>query len=348
MSTPTKRAGRAKRRRMKLKIGDRELANRIIVGPMAGISNQSFRCIMKQFGAALSVSEMISDKAIHYKNKKTLKMCEVLEEERPMALQLFGYDIDTMVEGAAYMDQKTDCDIIDINMGCPVRKVVRNNGGSALMREPQHAYELVRAMKESVRKPLTVKLRAGWDLDSINVVEMAQLMEKAGADAVTIHPRVKTQFYSGKADWNLIREVKEAISIPVIGNGDIRSVDDLIAMEQLCRCDGFMVARGCLGNPWLIRQLGEYDERGIRLDPPTPQERIDQCLAHARRLCELKGERPAIKEMRGHACWYIDGLPKANRVKAKINFMNTMEQLETIMAEYLKAMADDDYSYFEN
>ncbi len=332
---------------MKLRIGDKELANRIIVGPMAGISNQSFRCIMKRFGAGLSVSEMISDKAIFYKNKKTLKMCEVTAEERPMALQLFGYDIDTMVEAAVYMDKKTDCDIIDLNMGCPVRKVVRNNGGSALMKEPEHAYELVKAIKQAISKPLTVKIRAGWDSDSINAVEMAVLMDKAGADAVAIHPRVRTQFYSGKADWNLIRDVKAAVSIPVIGNGDIRSVDDMLAMEELTGCDGFMVARGCLGNPWLISQLVQYDEYGIRTEKPTAQERIDQCLEHARRLIELKGERPAIKEMRGHACWYIDGLPKANKVKAQINFMSTMEQLNTIMSEYLKAMETEDYSYFE-
>ncbi|MCR5068114.1 MAG: tRNA dihydrouridine synthase DusB [Erysipelotrichaceae bacterium] len=333
---------------MKLQIGGKQLANRIIVGPMAGISNQSFRCIMKQFGAGLSVSEMISDKAIYYKNKKTLKMCEVAEEEKPMALQLFGYDIDTMVMAAQYMDQKTDCDIIDLNMGCPVRKVVRNNGGSALMKQPQHAYELVRAMKESTNKPLTVKLRAGWDADSVNVMEMAVLMEKAGADALTIHPRVRTQFYSGKADWQLIRQVVEAVHIPVIGNGDIRSVDDMLRMEEQTGCAGFMVARGCLGNPWLIRQLVEYDETGRRIEPPTPQERIAQCLLHAERLCELKGERAGIKEMRGHACWYIDGLPKANRVKARINFMSTMADLRMIMAEYLKALASEDYSYFEN
>ncbi len=333
---------------MKLRIGDKELANRIIVGPMAGISNQSFRCIMKRFGAGLSVSEMISDKAIYYKNKKTLKMCEVSTEEKPMALQLFGYDIDTMVEAAVYMDTKTDCDIIDINMGCPVRKVVRNNGGSALMKETEHAYELVKAIKQAISKPLTVKLRAGWDSDSINAVEMAVLMDKAGADAVAIHPRVRTQFYSGKADWNLIRDVKATVSIPVIGNGDIRSIDDMLAMEQLTGCDGFMVARGCLGNPWLISQLVQFDETGIRTEKPTAQERIDQCLEHARRLIELKGEKAAIKEMRGHACWYIDGLPKANKVKAQINFMSTMEQLQTIMSEYLKAMDSEDYSYFEN
>ena len=331
---------------MKLKIGERELANRIIVGPMAGISNQSFRCIMKKFGAGLTVSEMISDKAIFYKNKKTFKMCEVSEEERPMALQLFGYDIDTMVQAAVYMDSQTDCDIIDINMGCPVRKVVRNNGGSALMKEPQHAYEMVKAIREAIHKPLTVKLRSGWDPESINVVEMAVLMEKAGADAVAIHPRDRTQFYSGRANWDLIRQVVEAVSIPVIGNGDIRSIDDMVRMEEQTGCAGFMVARGCLGNPWLIRQLVEYDESGTRLESPSAQERIAQCLKHAEQLCQLKGERTGIKEMRGHACWYIDGLPRANRVKARINFITTLDQLKQIMEEYLKALASEDFSYF--
>ncbi len=333
---------------MELKIGDVTLENQIIVGPMAGISNQSFRSVMKEFGAGLVVSEMISDKAIYYQSRKTFRMCEIGEDEHPMALQLFGCDIDTMVHGAKYFDEQTSCDIIDINMGCPVRKVVANNGGSALMKDPQHAYEIVKAIKENVRKPVTVKLRAGWDLEHVNVVEMAVMMQKAGADGLTIHPRTRTQFYEGHSNWDLIRQVKEAVrDIPVIGNGDIKKVEDMIEMEKQTGCDGFMVARGCLGNPWLIRQMVHYQQTGEVLEDPSCQEKMDQCLYHADKLIALKGEKNAIKEMRGHACWYLNGMAKANKVKAKINHIDTRAQLDEIIAEYLKALETEDFSYFE-
>jgi len=334
---------------MKLKIKDLELENRVIVGPMAGVSNQSFRKVMKEFGAGLIVSEMISDKAIYYNNKKTIKMCQVSEEEKPMALQLFGYDIDTMVSSAVYMDKYTNCDVIDINMGCPVNKVVKNNGGSALMKEPEHACELIQAIKEKVDKPVTVKLRAGWDNLHINVVEMSTMLEKAGVDMITVHPRTRTEFYAGHSNWDLIRQVKEAChNVPIIGNGDIRKLEDMIEMEKQTNCDGFMVSRGCLGNPWLISQMIHYDQTKEILEKPDYNERINQCLKHGLKLVELKGERSAIKEMRGHACWYIDGLPKANKAKAMINFMDTKEQFVEILEQFRNAITRDDFTYFEN
>lgn len=329
-----------------LKIGNVLLDNRIIVGPMAGISNESFRAIAKRFGAALIYSEMISDKAIVFKNKKTLKMTQVLEEERPLTLQLFGSDVDSMVQAAQFLDKNTTCDIIDINMGCPVRKVVNNGAGSALMRNPDQSKELVKAIVDAVDKPVTVKMRSGWDEENINVVEMAEKMQQAGVAAVAIHPRTRTQFYSGHSDWSLIREVKERLSIPVIGNGDLKTVDDIRKMEEETGCDFFMLARGTLGNPWLVAQAVAYDKYNEIVELPDYNQRIEQCLQHAYSLLELKGERTAVREMRGHACWYITTLPNANRCKAKINTMSTIKELETIMLEYKNAIEQNDFVYF--
>lgn len=329
-----------------LKIGNVVLANRIIVGPMAGISNSSFRTVIKEFGASLIYSEMVSDKAICFKNKKTLKMCAVDQEERPLTLQLFGHDIDTMVKAAVYLDKETACDIIDINMGCPVTKVCKSKAGCALMQMPEHAYQLVKAIVENVKKPVTVKLRAGWSHQSINVVEMALLMEKAGVSAIAVHPRTRSDYYSGLSNWDLIRQVKEVVTVPVIGNGDIRTVQDYIEMRKKTNCDFVMVARGCLGNPWLIKQLVQYDKTGEITEEPNYVEKIEQCLYHARELVKLKGEKNGIKAMRGHACWYINGLTNANRVKAKITKMNKYEDLKEIMEKYMYALEKGDYSAF--
>lgn len=327
-------------------IGNVRLNNHVIVGPMAGISNIGFRTMIKSFDPGLIVSEMISDKAITYQNKRTVIMTDIAENEHPVALQLFGHDVDSMVTAAKFFDEKTDCDIIDINMGCPVPKIVNNNSGSALMKSPEYARELLTEIVRNVRKPVTVKVRAGWDQNHINVVDFVKAIEKSGISAVCVHPRTRTQYYSGKADWDLIRQVKENVSLPVIGNGDIKSVDDMLAMKRQTNCDRFMVARGTLGNPWLIQQLVHYEETGERLDNPSHEEKIAQCMVHARKLVELKGELNGIKEMRGHACWYINGMPNNNKVKARLNHITKYIQLETIMNEYLRAMNNEDYSFF--
>ncbi len=330
----------------RFEIGDVVLSNHVIVGPMAGISNLGFRTMIKQFDPGLIVSEMISDKAIVFKNKKTIRMTVIDEIEHPMALQLFGHDIDSMVEAARFFDEQTDCDIIDVNMGCPVPKIVNNNSGSALMRSSEYAVELLTEIVRNVRKPVTVKVRAGWDAQHINVVDFVRKIQKSSISAVCVHPRTRTQYYSGKSDWDLIRQVKEIAEIPVIGNGDIKSVDDMIRMKQQTNCDRFMISRGCLGNPWLIQQLVHYEQTGEILQDPTAEERIDQCLLHARKLIDLKGEINGIKEMRGHACWYINGLPNNNKVKDRINVMNTYRDLKGIMDQYLEAIRTDDYSRF--
>ena len=330
----------------KFEIGSVELHNHVIVGPMAGISNIGFRSMIKQFDPALVVSEMISDKAITYQNKRTVIMTDIDPEEHPVALQLFGHDIDSMVTAARFFDEQTDCDIIDINMGCPVPKIVNNNSGSALMRSPEYARELLTEIVRNVRKPVTVKMRSGWDQQHINAVDFARRISVTGISAVCVHPRTRTMYYSGKADWDIIRQVKEAVDIPVIGNGDIRSVDDMVAMKRQTGCDAFMVSRGCLGNPWLIQQLVHFEETGERLEDPDAEEKIRQCMVHARKLVDLKGELNGIKEMRGHACWYITGMPNNNKVKAKLNHIVSYDELDMIMSEYLRAQKNDDYSFF--
>ncbi len=329
------------------RIRDVILDNRIIVGPMAGVSNQGFREMIREFNPGLIYSEMVSDKAITFKNRKTAMMTVVGEDEPPVTMQLFGHEIESMTQAARYLDTMTNCTFIDINMGCPVPKVANNGSGSALMKDPEYAAELVKAIVDSVNKPVTVKIRSGWDDSSINVVEMSQLLEKSGIRALCVHPRTRTQFYSGHSDWSLIKAVKEKLSIPVIGNGDIKTVEDMIRMKEETGCDAFMVSRGCLGNPWLIQQLVHYEKTGEIIEGPTPEERLLQCLYHAQRLINLKGERIAIKEMRGHACWYINGLPNNNRVKALINNITRYEQLDYIMNSYREALKAEDYRFLD-
>lgn len=316
------------------KIGNVEIKNEVIMAPMAGITNLAFRKIVKEFGAGLVYSEMVSDKAICYGNEKTLDMLKVDESEHPVSIQLFGGEVETMVKAAKFIDQHSNCDIIDINMGCPVNKVLKAEAGSKLLLYPDKIYEIVKGIVDNVSKPVTVKIRSGFDKEHINAVEIAKLIEKAGASAIAIHGRTRSQMYEGKADWSIIADVKAAVKIPVIGNGDIKSVDDAKRMLAQTNVDAVMIGRAALGNPWLIKQVVESLKTGEEILEPTYQEKIAQCLAHAKKLMEIEPEKVAMFQMRGHAPWYIKGLKSSARVKNELSKIDTYEQLETILAEY--------------
>lgn len=317
-----------------MKIGNIEIQNRIIMAPMAGITNVAFRKIIKEFGAGLVVSEMVSDKALCYGNQKTIEMLNVDENEHPISIQIFGGDIESMVTAAKFVDEHSNCDIIDINMGCPVHKVLKAHAGSYLLQYPQLVYDIVKNVVEAVHKPVTVKIRIGYDFDSINCVEIAKLIEKAGASAITVHGRTRSQMYEGHANWEYIKQVKEAVSIPVIGNGDVKTPMDAKRMLEETGCDAIMVGRAALGNPWVIKQMVEYVENDILLDEPTVDEKIDQCLSHAKRLLVIEGEKSAIRQMRGHAPWYIKGLKSASQIKNHLSKIDTYQQLEDILEGY--------------
>ena len=312
-----------------LKIADIELKNNVIVGPMAGITNQAFRSLALELQAGLVYSEMVSDKAINYRNKKTMEMLAIADDEHPISMQLFGSEIDSMVKAAIYLDTNTACDIIDINMGCPVPKVTTTGSGSALMKDLDHIYALVSAIVKAVHKPVTVKIRSGINSHLINAVEVALKCEMAGAAAIAVHPRTKIQLYNGKADWNVIRQVKEQVNIPVIGNGDIRTRDDAKSMLELTKCDAIMLARGVLGNPWLISEI--VNDENIVI---TNDQKLDMIIEHTKRLVRLKNEKVAIREMRGQAGWYLNGLPYNNKTKLALSSINSIEEITDIINDY--------------
>ena len=330
-----------------MKIGNVEIENPVVIAPMAGITNPAFRQICKQFKAGLVYTEMVSDKAICFENKKKLGMTEVLEDEHPLTMQIFGHDIDSMVQAAKFLDTRTDCDIIDVNMGCPVNKIVKSNAGSALMRDEEYAAELMHEIIKHVKKPVTVKMRIGWDSESKNCVSLAKKLESAGVSAIALHGRTKTQMYEGKADWSYIKKVKEAVQIPVIGNGDVRSVEDMIAMLEETGCDMVMIGRGVLGDPWLIQRCVHYLETGEIIQDTGVEEKFDLAYNHAVSLCELKGERVGMKEMRGHAAWYMKSLKYSHRVKEKISMMSTLNEFQDILVNYKNSLENDDWNWLE-
>ena len=322
---------------MKLKIGNVELENNVILAPMAGVTDLPFRLLCKEQGAGLVCMEMVSAKAIFYGSKNTEELMRILPEECPVSLQLFGSDPDIMAEMAKKIEEKPFA-ILDINMGCPVPKVVNNGDGSALMKNPILAGKIIEAMVKAIQKPVTVKIRKGFDEDHVNAVEMAKIAEASGAAAIAVHGRTREQFYSGKADWDIIRQVKEAVSIPVIGNGDIRTAEDVIAMEEQTGCDGFMIGRGAQGNPWIFQQILHYFETGEHLEKPTQKEVTEMILRHAKMMLEFKGEYIGIREIRKHAAWYTAGYPNSARLRVAINTVESYSELENLLYANQKEM----------
>ena len=315
-----------------LKIGNVVLENPYILAPMAGVTDLPFRLLCKEQGAGLLCMEMVSAKAIQYNNKNTKALLEIHPEEQPVSLQLFGSDPDVISEIAKQIEELPFA-ILDINMGCPVPKIVKNGEGSALMKNPKLVYEIVSKTVKAIQKPVTVKIRKGFDEDSINAVEIAKIIEDAGGAAVAVHGRTREQYYSGKADWDIIRQVKEAVSIPVIGNGDVVSGESAIAMMEQTGCDGVMIGRGAQGNPWIFSELLEYGKTGVMPQRPSMEELKEMMLRHARLQIEYKGEFLGIREMRKHVSWYTTGLPNSARLRGEINAVESYEGLQELLNE---------------
>ncbi len=320
-----------------LKIGNVELKNPYILAPMAGVTDLPFRLLCKEQGAGLLCMEMISAKAIQYNNQNTKALLQIHPEEEPVSLQLFGSDPDVISEIAKQIEELPFA-ILDINMGCPVPKIVKNGEGSALMNQPKLVHEIVRKTTKAIKKPVTVKIRKGFNDESINAVEIAKIIEDAGGAAVAVHGRTREQYYSGKADWDIIRQVKEAVTIPVIGNGDVTSGESALAMRNETGCDGVMIGRGAQGNPWIFSQLLEYERTGIMPKRPSNEELKAMMLRHARLQIQYKGEYLGVREMRKHVAWYTTGLPNSAKLRGEINAVESYEELEKLLDEKILDM----------
>ena len=321
-----------------MKIGNIDLQNNIFLAPMAGVTDKAYRIICKEMGAGLVVTEMISSKGLYYKDKKTGNLTDVDSDERPVALQIFGSDPYIMGEIVEkYINPRQDLDILDINMGCPAPKIVKNGDGAALLKNPSLIKNILREIVKVSNKPVTLKIRMGWDRDSINGVEIGKIAEEEGVSAITIHGRTRDMFYSGKADWDFIKKLKESINIPVIGNGDIFEPLDAINMMKYTGCDGVAIGRGAMGNPWIFNRIKLIME-GKKDIKPSYNEIIHIAIRHLKLLCYIKGEKVGVKEMRKHISWYLKGVKGSNKIKNQINAIVNKDEMEKILVDYLSEL----------
>lgn len=322
---------------MSLKIGNVKINGNLVLGPMAGVTDLPFRILCKEQGANLIYTEMVSAKGIQYHNKNTESLLTVAETERPISLQLFGSDPDILRETAKRIEHR-NFDILDINMGCPVPKVVNNCEGSALLKDPKRVKEIISKVAGAIEKPLTVKIRKGFSEDNVNAVEIAKIAEDNGAAAIAVHGRSREQYYSGRANWDIIRQVKEAVQIPVIGNGDVFTVEDAVKLVKETGCDGIMIARGARGNPWIFSRINEYLRNGNLLPKPSIHEVVHMILIHGKKAIEYKGEYTGIREMRKHVAWYTTGYPKASLLRNKVNSVESFNELEELLNRYIQQL----------